>query len=268
MFEHFYNLSGNPFSKTVAVENGYSSNDLKEMQMRLDHLLRVGGIGLFCSSPGMGKTFALRSWAKGLNPNTTKMIYVCMSTISGGEFYRQLCQELGLTPAFRKVDMFHDIQNHIRYLACEKRMKVVIAIDEAQYLNASILQDLKMLTNFDMDSRDYFSLILIGQTTLAQILMRQPYEALRQRIIVNYTFEGMNEKQACDYVREMLRQAGGDPETFEQAALVSAYKASGGSIRRLNLIITAALRIGATQQLRSINAEMVLAAQDEVAIIN
>lgn len=268
MFEHFYNLKANPFSKNIAVENAYNSNDMKEMQTRLDHLLRVGGIGMFCSSPGMGKTFAFRSWAKKLNPNTTKLIYICMSTVSSGEFYRQLCQELGLSPAYRKVDMFHDIQNHIRYLACDKRMKVVIAVDEAQYLNTSILQDLKMLTNFEMDSKDYFSLVLIGQTTLAQILMRQPYEALRQRIIVNYTFEGMRESQACDYAKEMLRQSGGDPETFNEAALVSAYKASGGSIRRLNSILTAALRIGATQQARSIDAEMVLAAQDEVALIN
>ena len=266
MFERFYNLAYNPFSKQIKAAEAYATDDLREVHARLDHLSRTGGIGLVTADPGMGKTFAVRTWAAGQNPNTSKVVYTCMSTVSGMEFYRQLCLELGISPAFKKVDMFRDLQSHLRHLACEKRVRVTVVLDEAQYLSPSILRDLKMLTNFDMDSRDCFSCVLVGQSVLVQYLMRQPYEALRQRLVVSYQMAGPDEPQAADYVREMLRRAGGDPALFDDAALASAYGACGGSIRQLNTIVVNALMIGSQAQMRHIEADTVLKAIEEASL--
>ena len=266
MFERFYNLAYNPFSKTLKASDAYDTEDMREVHNRLDHLARTGGIGLVTADPGMGKTFAVRTWAAKQNPNTAKCVYVCLSTVSGMEFYRQLCLELGITPAFKKVDMFRDLQAHLRHLALEKRVKVTVVLDEAQYLSPSILRDLKMLTNFDMDSRDCFACVLVGQSVLVQYLSRQPYEALRQRLVVNYQMEGPDEAQARDYVREMLRRAGGDPALFDDAALASAYGACGGSIRRLNSIVVNAMMIGSQLEARHIDAGVVLKAIEEASL--
>ena len=266
MFERFYNLAYNPFSKTLKASDAYDTADMREVHARLDHLSRTGGIGLVTADPGMGKTFAVRTWVAKQNPNTAKCVYACLSTVSGMEFYRQLCLELGITPAFKKVDMFRDLQSHLRYLALEKRVHVTVVLDEAQYLSPSILRDLKMLTNFDMDSRDCFACVLVGQSVLVQYLARQPYEALRQRLVVNYQMAGPDEAQAGDYVREMLRRAGGDPALFDDAAIASAYGACGGSIRQLNNIVVNAMMIGSQAEMRRIGAETVLKAIEEASL--
>ena len=266
MFERFYNLAYNPFSKTLKASDAYDTADMREVHARLDHLSRTGGIGLVTADPGMGKTFAVRTWAAKQNPNTAKCVYACLSTVSGMEFYRQLCLELGITPAFKKVDMFRDLQSHLRHLALEKRVKVTVVLDEAQYLSPSILRDLKMLTNFDMDSRDYFACVLVGQSVLVQYLTRQPYEALRQRLVVNYQMTGPDEAQAGDYVREMLRRAGGEPALFDDAAIASAYGACAGSIRQLNNIIVNAMMIGSQAEARRIGADIVLKAIEEASL--
>lgn len=266
MFEQFYALSFNPFSKAVQAKHAMQSENLKQTAARLDHLLRTGGIGLVCADSGSGKTLAIRSWSDGLNRNTHKVVYVCMSTLSTGEFYRQLCYELGVEPSARKVDMFRGIQARIRQLADEKRMKVVVVIDEAQFLSKAILDDLVMLTNFDMDSRDYFSLVLVGLPHLIVTLGRQSCEALRQRVCVNYTFEPLKPEEAETYLSEMLRAAGGDPNLFSHEAAMAAFASCGGSLRRLGAIASNALMIGAKAQSRTITEEMVLAASEEEAL--
>lgn len=82
---------------------------------------------------------------------------------------------------------------------------------EAQYLNSDILRDLKMLCNFCMDSQNCFSLILLGQPVLTGLMMRQPNEALRQRIAVSYGFAGLSEDEARDYIRDQMELSGVAP---------------------------------------------------------
>lgn len=266
MFTQFYALQFDPFSKGVPVKHAAQSENLKQVGGRLDHLLRTGGIGLVCADPGAGKTLAIRAWSDGLNRNTHKIVYVCMSTLSTSEFYRQLCYELGVEPSSRKVDMFRSIQARIRQLSDEKRMKVVIIVDEAQFLSKAILDDLVMITNFDMDSRNYFSLVLVGLPHLVVTLGRQSCEALRQRVCVNYAFAPMAPEDAKSYLSGMLRAAGGDPDLFTHEAAMAAYASCGGSMRRLGAIASNALRIGAQAGERTITEEMVLAAADEESI--
>lgn len=93
MYTDFYGLSFNPFDKQMVKEkDAFESEDFREMTARLEYLKEIRGIGAFTASPGMGKTFALRCFAKGLNPNLYQCAYLCLSTVSVQEFYRQLCE--------------------------------------------------------------------------------------------------------------------------------------------------------------------------------
>ena len=74
MFKHFYGMSTNPFEKGIKEKDAYQSKDLKEMISRLEYLNENRGIGLFTAAPGSGKTFALRCFAKKVNPNLTKVM--------------------------------------------------------------------------------------------------------------------------------------------------------------------------------------------------
>ena len=156
-----YGLEFNPFlknSKDILVE----TQEFKELRFRLDYLLATRGFGLLTGSPGRGKTTAIRSWATHLNPSLYKVVYSSLSTLTVMEFYRNLAVELGIQPAHRKVENFRRIQDEINRLVLEKRITPVIIIDEANYISGSILNDLKILFNFEMDSRDRVVVLLAG----------------------------------------------------------------------------------------------------------
>ena len=104
--------------------------------------------------------------------------------------------------------MFRAIQERLYYLYREKKQPFVLAVDEAQYLNYSILMDLKMLMNYSYDSLNCFSLILIGKPYLNHILENQVHEALRQRVTVHYNYEGLSDQEIPDYIYHKLELAG------------------------------------------------------------
>ena len=130
MFKQFYGMSFNPFDKGLKEKDAYVSNDLKEMISRLEYLDKTRGLGVFTAFSGSGKTFALRCFAKKLNANLTKIIYLSFSTITTMEFYRQLSIALGLEPFAKKSDMFKNIQDYMENMLNDKRIHYIIVLDE------------------------------------------------------------------------------------------------------------------------------------------
>lgn len=104
--------------------------------------------------------------------------------------------------------MFRNIQEALMTLVKVKRINPIIIIDVAQYLKTGILNDLKMLFNFDMDSKNYATCILVGQPILNTILSKNIHEPLRQRIVINYNFSGITKDEIGDYIKLRLRLAG------------------------------------------------------------
>lgn len=266
MFKHFYGMSFNPFDKGISEKDAFLTEDMKEMQGRLDYLKQNPGIGIFTAGAGMGKTFALRCFRSKLNPNITKFIYICLSTVTTMEFYRQFCSCLGLEASHKKSAMFKDIQGFFEDMSSHKKIHYIVCLDESQYLGSDILRDLKILTNFSMDSRTCFSLVLLGQPLLNNILMRQPHEALRQRVTISYCFGGLLESEVLSYVSSRFALAGAPGAIMDGNAVLSAYGSSQGAIRKLNLIITKALMIGAQNEKQNIDTDIILAAVNETEL--
>ena len=102
---------------------------------------------------------------------------------------------LGLEETTKKSQMFKQIQNELKRLTSENKMEVIIAIDEAQFLRKEVLREFIMLMNFDYDSKDYCTLIFVGQNEFSRTLRLKALEPLRQRINMNYTFTGFNEEE-------------------------------------------------------------------------
>lgn len=267
MFQHYYGMSFNPFDKGITEKDAFLTKDMKEIQGRLDYLKQNPGIGVFTAGVGLGKTFSLRCFRETLNPNITKFTYICLSTVTTMEFYRQFSDCLGLEVSHKKSTMFKNIQEFFDNMSSHKKIHHIICLDEAQYLGSDILRDLKILMNFSMDSKHCFSLILLGQPVLNNILMRQPHEALRQRILVNYSFNGLLESEVSAYINSRFTLAGASAALMDDNAVLSAYGSSGGSIRKLNLIITKALMIGAQHEKQNIDTDIILAAVNEIELI-
>ena len=257
----FYGLSSNPFDKQQLREKDhFQSNDFKEMLSRLDHLQKVRGIGVFTARPGMGKSYALRCFAKDLNPNQNHMEYICLSTISVAEFYKQLCAILGVSDKGGKTGMFSAIQQQILYLYRDKHQPLLLAIDEVQYLNTGILNDLKMLMNFGYDSLNCFTLILCGETHLNGTLRKPIHEALAQRITVHYDFQGLDDSEVSDYILHKIRTAGGSKDIISSSALSAIHGFAQGNPRLIDNIMSDALTIGEQRAQNVIDEEIILAA--------
>lgn len=259
MSNSFYGLSHNPFDKQLLKENdSFCSKDYDAMMARLGYLRDIRGIGVFTASPGMGKSYALRCFAKSLNNNLHQMEYLCLSTISVSEFYKQLCHLLGLDAKGGKTTMFKNIQDRIHYLYKEKRKPLILAIDEAQYLNAGILKDLKMLMNHGYDSLNCFTLILAGEPHLNNTLEKPIHEALKQRITVHYNFKGLDDDEVGQYIYHKLTVAGGARSIIDDSAISAAHSYSRGNPRLLDNVMGHALDLGAQKQQQTIDAELMM----------
>ena len=156
-----YGLEYNPFIKNTR-NTTVETSEYHEITFRLNLLLQTRGFGLLTGSPGRGKTTMVRNWSESLNDAAYKIIYVSLSTITVQDFYIQLVASLGQEPCYKKSKNFRLIQSGIERLNVEKKMTPVIVLDEANYLSNSVLNDLKIIFNFDMDSRDKAVVLLVG----------------------------------------------------------------------------------------------------------
>lgn len=240
----------------------FISRDFQEMTNRLNYLKDIRGIGVFTARLGMGKSYALRCFASGLNPSLYHMEYLCLSTISVADFYKQLCAILGVSDKGGKTGMFQAIQQQITYLYKEKRQPLLLAIDEAQYLGTGTLNDIKMLMNYGYDSVNYFTLILCGESHLNDTLRKPVHEALRQRITVHYNYAGLSDEEVSKYILHELNLAGAADSIIDPAALAATHSFTQGNPRLIDNLMTDALTLGSQQNKQIIDAEIIRAAVD------
>ena len=254
-----YGLEFNPFiknSKAVLVE----TQEYQEALFRLNYLLSTKGFGLLTGSAGRGKTTVIRNWSSQLNPSLYKVVYSSLSTLTVNDFYRNLAQELGAQPGFRKTDNFRNIQTEINRLVLEKRQTPVIIIDEANYVSNVVLNDLKMLFNFEMDSKDRAVILLAGLPQINNTLRLSNHEPLRQRIVMNYNLEGMSKTEGRSYIESKLKGAGCTQTIFDDNAIEAILNAANGTPRMINKFCNASLLIGNSSNVNIITADTVMQA--------
>ncbi len=227
---------------------------------RLNYLKETLGIGVFTARPGLGKNFAIRCFIDTLNPNLFHVKCISLSTVSVVDFYKEVCLSLGLSDKGGKTAMFKAIQSQIYYLYHEKRQPLLLAIDEAQYLSNSILQDIKMLMNYGYASVKCFTLILCGESHLNSILRTQIHEALRQRITIHYNYQGLSDSEAMDYVIHKLSCAGSSKAIIDESALQAVVGHTHGNPRLIDNLMSDALVIGAQLEKKCIDTDVILAA--------
>ena len=257
-----YGLEINPFiknGKDVLVE----TNEYKEVKFRLNYLLQTKGFGILTGGAGRGKTTSVRQWANELNPAAYKVVYISLSTVTVIEFYRQMALNLGIEPYYKKVDNFRAIQAIIEKYKREKRITPVFIFDEANYMKSGILNDLKILFNFEMDSKDYAVVLLVGLPQLNNQLRLSSHEPLRQRIIMSHNLENLNEEEAERYIKEKLDGVGCHQEVFDNNALNAIINASNGIPRMINQICNKSLLIGEQKQEMIISMETVMDAVND-----
>lgn len=265
MYRAYWNMEYNPFSKEIDINKLFKTRDFNEALTRLEFLNKTKGIGLFTGSPGSGKTYTIRYFLDNLNSGLNKIIYLPLTTISVLDFYQALGYSLGLELYHSKTKMFFSIQRHIKQLVQEQKKNLIIAIDEAQLLRNDILTDLKILFNFEMDSKNMVTLILIGLPVINHTLSKGIFEDLNQRIVMKYDFKGISEEDIREYISDRLQMVNSNSNIFNEQSIIAIAGACDGSIRKLNLIIERSLMIGALDKVNEINSDIVMKAVNDIA---
>jgi len=252
-----YGLEFDPFTKN-AKKTVFESTEYKESLFRLNNLAKTKGFGVLTGSPGRGKTTVVRNWAYALNPSLYKVVYTCFSTLTASDFYRHMVQQLGREAKFKKPDNFKEIREEILRISVETRKTPVIIIDEANYINNSILNDLKIIFNFDMDSRDHAVILLVGLPNLNGVLNQNIHEPLRQRLVMNYNIEGISKEEGRTYIEAKLRAASCRQTVFEPGAVEAILNTSDGSPRIIDKLCSKCLLMGNSKGAQVINADIVM----------
>ena len=266
MFTTYWELQFDPFTKSAPCKRPFESEDFKQATARLKHLHDIKGIGLFTGTAGSGKTYTLKKFAGSLDPSLYKVFYLPLSTITNLEFFRALALGLGIDPPYKKIDIFNAIQERILSLSKDKRITTVIILDEGQYLSTKILNDLKIILNFDMDHENHAVIVMAGQPTLANTLSMNAHEPLAQRIVINYAFCGLSKDEVQGYIDSKLRSCGAVGSLFAENALEALWGCSGGSPRKIDPLADKCLMIGFQKNAKVIDTEIVMLADNEISL--
>ena len=266
MYTTYYGMSCNPFLKNESINYPFESTDYRQCINRFHYLKEIKGIGLFIGEAGLGKTYTIRQFINSLNKDLYKVIYIsAQKDMSVFDFFKILSDNLGLNVgSCYKTDIYINIQKEIKRLTLKDRIQVIIIIDDAHLLTREILLNFKLFYDFDMDSMDYLALMLVGQPDLKQELSKNIHIALKQRIIVNYTFEGFERNEVKQYITTRLNIANIKHELFEPEAYNALYAASKSSPRRLNTLVINSLMLSFQNNLKTINSDIVMNAKNEM----
>ena len=267
MFTQFFGFKYNPFTKEIPVQELFQGSDFLELESRLKYIQSTRGIFLLTAEAGTGKTTALRQFCNGLNPGLFKPCYYSLTTVTVMDFYRGLILRLGEEPTFRKVNMFEQLQRLIYSSYHDQRVTPFIIIDEAQCLSNKVLDDLRILFNFSMDSENPFVLVLAGQTSLRNRLQMGINTPLRQRINVKYHLQGLKKEELSDYICSRLKYAGfQEANLFSDSALDSIFTITKGVPRQVNNLVTGCLMYACANRLRLLNEEVVYQANQDIEL--
>jgi type II secretory pathway predicted ATPase ExeA len=254
----WFGLKRFPFDKNIKTRDILDTEPLKECDARLDYIKRRGGIMLLTGDPGVGKTLALRRYVENLNENLFKTHYTPLSTLSRSDLLYHINRILGLPPRMSKSIVYSQIQQALLESKEQLGKTVLFTIDEAHLLQTGPLEELRLLTNFKMDSYDPFILILSGQSDLRRVMEFSVMEPFKQRIAIGYHMPGLSIEECKRYAKHHLKLAGAKEPILDEKALEAAHELSFGIPRKIGSVIEQALTYAMFDQKRTVTAEMVL----------
>ncbi len=254
----YFGLKRYPFSKDIKTRDVLETNPLQECAARLEYMKRRGGILLLTGDPGVGKTIALRRFVEQLNDNLFRPMYTPLSTLNGADLLRHLNDKFGLPNRTSKAALYTQIQREILDSKEQKGKMVVLTIDEAHLLQVGPLQELRLLTNFKMDSLDPLILILCGQSDLRRVMDYAILESLSQRLTMRYHMPPLEKEETAKYVKHQLKIAGANEPLFEPSALDALHGVTYGIPRKIGSIAEQAMTHAMFTSKRVVSADVVL----------
>lgn len=264
MYKNFYGLRDIPFSLAPDPKYLFRTDSLLEVFANLQYGIENGkGIVVVTGEVGTGKTTILRSMLQSLD-RSVLAAYIFNPILSTGEFFDLLAGEFRMKPQESKASMLRLLGN-ILISRHSQGLRTVLVIDEAHLLPRHLLEEIRLLLNFETNREKLLQVILCGQPELHDLLSQPDLRQLKQRVSLKCSIKTLTAHETDEYIHWRLRIAGcADENLFESEAIALVHRFSGGIPRIINNICDNALLTGFSEGSLRITAEIVRDVVDEL----
>jgi general secretion pathway protein A len=268
MYEKFYGFKEKPFNLTPDPDFFFLSSVHKRALDYLVYGLESGmGFVQITGEIGSGKTTLIKCLLRHLS-RQVKVAYVLHSKGTFIQLLRMVLEDLEVVHVDQKLTKEALLSRFRDYLVEQARRhnSVVIIIDEAQNLDLDVLEEIRMLSNFETEKVKLLQIVLVGQPELRDLLRRPELEQLRQRITVRFHLYPLNEQETRSYIQHRLRVAGSNGRVrFTAGSCRLIHQYSRGLPRLINVACDATLLAGFVEERRVFSEKFVLDSLRELA---
>ncbi len=266
MYLSFYQLTLKPFQITTDPKFLWLGEKHTEALATLKYgILEDKGFLLLTGDVGTGKTALIKLLVKTID------VAAIVATIPDPgmetiDFFNFLAAELHMNRRFASKGEFLIELKQFLLKAYSSRQKVLLVIDEAQRLTIEMLEQVRLLSNIELENRKLINIFFVGQTEFNRILLDERSKAVRQRISVSYHIEPLKETETPLYLRHRLKVAGAGREIFTPGAIRQIHAFSRGYPRLINIICDHALLTGYAAGAKSIDQDLIRECEKELRL--
>ncbi|WP_022682767.1 XrtA/PEP-CTERM system-associated ATPase [Sphingobium bisphenolivorans] len=261
MYDQFYGLQGRPFQLTPDPHFYFESATHRKALSYLGYGLAQGeGFIVITGDIGAGKTTLVGHLMNTVDAARLTAVKIVSTQVEGDDMLRLAAQSFGLAvDGMPKAQILRQIEGYLHTQARAGKRTLLI-VDEAQNLPISAIEELRMLSNFQLGGQSLLQIFLLGQPEFRELVKSPELEQLRQRVIATHHLDPMMRREVEPYILHRLSLVGwnGEPQ-FTAEAFNAIYAATGGVPRRINVLTSRVLLLGALDQLSVIDADAVYA---------
>lgn len=257
MYDSFYGLSARPFQLTPDPRFWFESATHRTAMSYLGYGLAQGeGFIVITGEVGSGKTTLVGHVLQSIDPARLTAAKLVTTQVGDADLLRLVADAFGIAIASpAKSDALSAIENFLHEEARAGRRTLLI-VDEAQNLDFSALEELRMLSNFQLGESPLMQIFLLAQPEFRKTLASPDLEQLRQRVIATHHLEAMLPEEIGPYIQHRLRLVGWqDDPHFTPDAFDALWRASAGVPRRLNGVASRLLLYGAVEEKHQLGGE-------------
>ena len=274
MYDSFYNLSKKPFQLNADTDFFFNS----EVHRRALDYMRYGlmqgeGFVIVVGKPGTGKTMLVKELIKSLDDDNINIGVMVSSQMGADDLLKIIASTFGL--AYESKDKSTLLTSIRQFFVQQSKAgkRALMIVDEAQNLPKDSLEELRMLTNFELDGKSLFQIFLIGQPELADTLLLPEMEQLRQRIIATYQLKPLDQEETKNYILYRLEKAGwAESPKFDEAFFGGVCQYTQGIPRRINTLCDRVLLFGYLEELLTIGstavAQVIAEIEEETMVVS
>lgn len=266
MYTKFYRLEKKPFQLTPDPEFFFNSPVHKRALAYLRYGLAQGeGFIVVTGEPGTGKTMLVKELFQSLQQDNIVAGLMVTSQVGAEDTLRIISATFGLSyDGDAKATLLTNLEDFFKEKAKEGK-RVLLVVDEAQNLPRQSLEELRMLSNYEIEGKPLFQAFLLGQDEFRILLQAEHLSQVRQRVIATYHLRPLDLEETQAYIVHRLKLAGwkNDPE-FTDKAFAEIHEFTGGTPRIINTLCDRLLLFGYLEELHTIDDKVVQTVVEEV----